>query len=357
MKVSIAPKLAGINPYQDQLINHLSNLSANIQSVEWYRAFLPSAVSDWQPDVVHLHWIHQYLDTPSRLKSFVRFSKFAAGLFILGFQGKKIVWTAHNLKSHDSKHPALDDLSTQIVVKLSNAVIAHSEAAKQEIITQYGVKCPGKIFVIPHANYIGQYPKTCTQTQAREQLKIPNLTFVFLFFGLIRAYKGVPEILAAFDQLPKDQNIHLMIAGSAKDSDLIAEIKQHTQADPRIKLEARFIPDDEVQVYMNASDVVLLPYRQFLTSGAVLLAMSFAKACVAPDQGCIPEVLDDQGAFLYDPDQPDSLLHAMQAALAQKETIAQMGQHNYTKAQEWSWEFVAQKNLDVYESCLHRGKP
>jgi len=52
---------------------------------------------------------------------------------------------------------------------------------------------------------------------------------------------------------------------------------------------------------MNACDVVVFPYQEILTSGAVILAMSFGRACVAPRLGCIQDVLDDKGAFIYEP--------------------------------------------------------
>ncbi|MBD1872385.1 glycosyltransferase family 4 protein [Nodosilinea sp. FACHB-131] len=261
------------------------------------------------------------------------------------------------MKSHDSKRPWLDVVATKWVIRLADGIIVHSAAAKQDILDTFRVNSSSKLFVIPHANYIGQYPNTITQADARAQLSIAPSEFVFLFFGLIRAYKGVPDILDAYRQLSGDATLRLLIAGAAKDTVLLEQIQHYAESNPTITLDVRFIPDEEVQVYMNASDVVLLPYRQFLTSGAVLLAMSFARACIAPRQGCIPELLDDDDAFLYDPAQPDGLLNAMQTALEQRGRVTQMGQHNYTKAQQWSWEWVAQRTQDVYEKCLQWGEP
>ena len=62
----------------------------------------------------------------------------------------------------------------------------------------------------------------------------------------------------------------------------------------------KFVDDDDVQAYMNASDVVVLPYKNVLTSGAALLALSFMKPVLAPPKGLIPEVVDSSTGALFD---------------------------------------------------------
>ena len=100
---------------------------------------------------------------------------------------------------------------------------------------------------------------------------------------------------------------------------------------------------------MNAANTIVFPYREFLTSGAVILAMSFGKACIAPRRGHIGEVLDDVGAFLYDPDLPDGLLQALHASMQPPEQLDKMGQHNYQVASHWTWDVITEKTLAVYQ--------
>jgi glycosyltransferase involved in cell wall biosynthesis len=104
---------------------------------------------------------------------------------------------------------------------------------------------------------------------------------------------------------------------------------------------------------MNACDVVVLPYRDIFTSGSVFLAMSFGRACIAPHKGCIGEVLDDSGAFLYDSD--EGLLQVLHYAIEKKADLPRMGKHNLQLAEQLlSWSNLAKMTLDVYQQCLSR---
>jgi beta-1,4-mannosyltransferase len=127
---------------------------------------------------------------------------------------------------------------------------------------------------------------------------------------------------------------------------------QNIADDKRIKLVPGFVAPDEIQMYMNATDLVIFPYRDVLTSGAVLLAMSFGKACVAPRKGCIGEVLDNDGAFLYEPDDENGLIQAMNSALQKQSQLSNMGQHNLQLAEKYNWKRIAKMTSDVYYSCI-----
>ena len=78
-----------------------------------------------------------------------------------------------------------------------------------------------------------------------------------------------------------------MIAGKSKDHELTEFIQAKADSNPAIQFIPGFIEDDDVQMYMNAADVVTFPYKNILTSGAVMLAISFGRACLAPQKDCI----------------------------------------------------------------------
>ena len=112
------------------------------------------------------------------------------------------------------------------------------------------------------------------------------------------------------------------------------------------------MPDARVQHYLNAADAVVLPYRDILSSGAVILAMSFARACVAPRLGDLPELLGRDSRFLYDPTDQDGLSQALLDCLDSKQEVARAGEFNRCRAQGWNWDLVARKTREVYEHCL-----
>jgi beta-1,4-mannosyltransferase len=55
------------------------------------------------------------------------------------------------------------------------------------------------------------------------------------------------------------------------------------------------IPEDEMQLFLNAADLVVLPYRDVLNSGAALLALSFNTPVLTPDAGALPELREQVG--------------------------------------------------------------
>jgi beta-1,4-mannosyltransferase len=354
IKLIFLPKASDENPYQNQLIDNLQKLKITIERPENYSFFL-SDISQSKPNIVHFHWLDPFflIRSNNKFKSLLKILTFIGQLSILKIMGVKIVWTVHNLKNHENSNLFLDRIYRIVMAKFSNAIITHCKAAKEEVIKLFFVKRKDKIFVVPHGNYIDCYENRIDNQNARKVLDLKKSELVFLFLGLIRPYKGVFELIDIFQQIDSDQ-VKLIIAGKIyKDSPEITELlAQKIADDQRIKLIPDFVPPDKIQLYMNASDVVVFPYRDILTSGAVLLAMSFGKACIAPNKGCIGEVLDDAGAFLYDIDDENGLMKAMKFALEKHSDLLVMGQHNQQLAEKYNWRHIAEMTNDVYRSCL-----
>ncbi len=361
-KVSFAPTFPGGSLYQDLLAKHLEHIGIHVDGIDRRQRFLPVPAIYNKSNIVHLHWLHSFFSPPFSVKSnifrylvsplaLLRLTFFIAGLGILKFVGVKIVWTAHNLKYHEQIYPLLDRICTASVVFLSDAIIAHCDAAKCEISRKFNLINDKKIYVIPHGNFISNYSDEINRDEARKVINVPQDSFVFLFFGFIRPYKGVFELIEAFQRLPGN-NLYLVIVGKTLNEEISEQILKKIENYTNIKFLPGFVPDDKVQVYMNSSDIVVLPYRDVLTSGAGVLAMSFAKACAAVRIGCIGDILDDKGAFLYELNDQNGLQKAMYAASQNRDVLESMGKHNRQKVAQWSWEFVAEKTQEVYEYCL-----
>ena len=323
---------------------------------------MPFEIKDWNSSVLHLHWLHSYYWPPFSVKSklliylvapiaLIRLLLFILGLSIYRTFGGKIVWTAHNIKYHEEVYPVLDRICTLSVIKLSHAIIAHGKTAKEEIIADFNITSEEKVFVIPHGNYLEVYENEIEQSQARDSLGLPEADIVFLFFGFIRPYKGVFELIEAFNELD-NSNIKLLIAGKPLNEELADQIREQIASNSNIVFKPGFVPDENVQTYMNASDLVVLPYRDILTSGAAVLAMSFGKACIAVRIGSIRDVLSDSGAFLYEADDENGLFSALRSAIDGKDRLSTMGKNNLKQSEQWSWKEVAAKTVEVYQWCV-----
>ena len=176
-----------------------------------------------------------------------------------------------------------------------------------------------------------------------------------MFVGYLRPYKGLNDLIRAFRQLAAP-DCRLVIAGSPFDDKAVDQLRAESAGDPRIDLRPGFVPDEDIQLYMNAGDAVVFPYQAILTSGAVVLAMSFGRTCVAPRLGCIPDVLNEHGAVLYDRSDPNGLREALNTVIRRREQLPEMGAYNYARAAEWGWDRIARETAEAYAVALGRAR-
>lgn len=337
------------NPYQGELAKHLAvtGLRRGDRSMlkgMIFDIFRGSPVAE----IIHLHWLPRFqLGWAASIRRFL----FLFRLSALKFLGKRIVWTVHNLYAHESAFRHLEKRFIKQVVSKTSGIIVHSRKAKDLVSSEFNVNPIDKIKTIPHGNYIGVYPNTIPRHQAREKLNLPQDTTVLLFFGNIRSYKGVPELINAYQRAQQQDSI-LLIVGKPYNAETVTRLQSAIQKTSNIQIRPGFVPDHEVQTYMNAADAVVFPYQDVLTSGAVILAMSFGKACIAPSIGCIPDVLDDSGAFLYNPAEPNGLQNALTKAIRSNSRLGEMGAFNFSRASEWGWDRIAKETAQVYSEVL-----
>ena len=300
--------------------------------------------------LLHMHWIDGFsgLSSKNRFKSFFKFFLFKIDIYLAkNILKTKIVWTIHNLHSHMNYYPLLEILSRRSFSKKVDAIICHCAYAKNEIQKIYGVS-QKKIHIINIGNYYERYPNEISMEKAREYLNIKQDQFIFLIFGPIRPYKGIINLINAFKKIRRKEKAKLMIVGNPVNKLLIANIINRTKDNQNFILKFGFIPEDEIQLYINASDVVVFSYKKILTSAGILLAMSFGKPIIAPRLGCIPETLDEKGAFLYNSQEKKGLLLAVEEAIDNKSKLKEMGQFNLESAKKFDWKDIAKETNRIY---------
>lgn len=352
MKVIFIPDYSSGNPYQHELAKALARYDVSVVMSDRISKFpiLGAMMVHNKPNVLHVHWTLPFLLGNNRVKSIIKSIRFIAELVILKIIGIKIVWTVHNLLAHERQSKKLELFFHQLFARLCNLIIVHCVFARKTVLQTYHLPdyFKTKIFVIPHGNYINSYENIESRGQARSKLGLGNREFVFLYFGLIRPYKGVTQLVDAFLKLQSPQ-ARLLLVGRPLNDAIKAELLYSCQSDSRIRAFLKYVPDKNVQIYMNAADVVVLPFQDILTSGSALLAMSFGKPIITPHIGCLSELLDSKGSFLYNPSEEEELLKAMQKALEAR--LAKMGLHNYAKAKHFTWNESAQKLYELYCTC------
>lgn len=354
MKVLFLPDYTAANAYQRELAGALGALGVTVTAEPTGRRkivpVLQAVRRHGRPDVVHVHWTEPYISGGRTTVSRVRVLRTLAELRLLHRAGCAVVWTAHDLARHDRKVDPLELRFNRGLFTLSGAVIVHCEAAREALLSALGLssRASSRIRVIPHGHYADAYPQEIDRAAARARLGLPVESRVFAFVGWVRPYKGVLELIEAFRRL-EDPGARLLVAGQPQGEAFTAQVTSEAAQDGRISTRLEFIPDDELQLYLAACDVMALPYREIFTSGSVLLAMTFERAVIAPRRGCIGETLDDRGALLYDSTDPDGLVSALRRALSAD--LDAMGQHNRDLLPEFGWDRIAEATVDAYRAA------
>lgn len=290
-----------------------------------------------EAEVLHLHWIHGAATFDKPWGTLIRLSVFHAAIVLALLRGKRIVWTVHNLVNHERKRCWLDRWNAKLVAREAHAILVHGESATLLVADRLGVN-KNKIHTVHHGNYMG--------VVRPQPLRAPIKGVRFLFFGMIRPYKGVKDLLAAFYRTAGPHKLH--IAGTPKFNELQQAIEARAAQDAeRVTTELEFVPDERLQELLVWCDVVVLPYRDIFTSGSLLMAMTAGRPVVAPCAGLIPEYIDDRAAFLYDLNDPQGLEHALVQA-AQSSQLQAMAHQSAALAQDFDWTSIGARLAEIY---------
>jgi len=175
-----------------------------------------------------------------------------------------------------------------------DATIALTVGGQRAVLGRFPALRRRPSFVVPHGHYRGAYPDSMTPAEARRDLALPPDARVVLFFGSVRPYKNVTELIAAFHGVA-DERWRLVVAGQPAGVDDAAALRGQAAGDGRIRLDLGFVPAERVQVYLRAADLVVLPYREVLNSGSALLALSFDRPVLVPERGAMAELAATAG--------------------------------------------------------------
>ena len=244
------------------------------------------------------------------MDSAIRFGKMCFLLGLARVRGASIIWTAHNLYPHDRNvWPLLDRLARQIVVRLAAHIFVHGPAAAKIVAAEFPA-ARNKLTEIWHGHWLDFYPRGCSQNEARARLGIPADVYVYGCVGACKEYKNLHKLIPAFQSVPGAA--WLIIAGRFQSAEYEREVKRLVAVNPeRILVVSGFIPDEDLQYFLAASNIVVMPYAEILTSGSAMLALSFGRPVIAPRRGFLEDVIVPDVGLLYDMNDHAGLVAAM----------------------------------------------
>jgi glycosyltransferase involved in cell wall biosynthesis len=349
------------NPYQSLLLDELRRQDVDRRSryLAWRRLprfppFADFAVAllvgkALRLKILHLHW-PEVLSAPrwmpgSRTVTPMVRRRLIAAATLLGYQ---LTWTVHNLRPHSPR--TNDDLGEAAwLIGRCSALFVHSDetaSTVQELVPS------GRVVVIPQGNYMDRYTLPSDRDDTRRRLGIEPGEFVALFFGKVRHYKGVADLLAAWSSCRLDR-ARLIVVGQCEEEALQQELQAAARSAPpdvRIELVLEFVPDEDVGMYFAVADVACLPFRDVTTSSSVMLALSLGVPVIVPRLPSLPGDVFEF-SFGYDPRQEDGLKGALRAASEAGPTdLANRAERGLDYAAKSSWSVAAQRTLATYEA-------
>jgi beta-1,4-mannosyltransferase len=330
------------NPYTWLLYSHLAALGVRVEEFTVARALRGGY------DVFHVHWPDKALTGGRWVVAAAGAAAALASLDAAHFHGARIVWTAHNAHPHESRHPRLERRFWAAFVRRVDAVIHPSAAGQQEVHARYPALAARPHAVVPHGHFRASYPDTVSRDDARTSLGIPSGTRVVAFFGLVRPYKNVPHLVRTVRALsPSAGDVVLLIAGAPLTPTIAEEVRSAVGGDPRVRLALEHVPDDDVQRYLRAADLVVLPFKEITNSGSALLALSFDRPVLVPSQGAMGELqalAGEDWVRTYEGDlTPDVLANALDWA-------AQRPHGESPRLDALEWPRIARQTLALYLS-------
>jgi beta-1,4-mannosyltransferase len=309
--------VARVNPYQSLLYQR--SWQAGVAAVPIIREPRIEELTDLArlgtPTVLHLHWLNQVLaDARSAKDAASLRERFLVAIDRYLTAGGRLAWTVHNIIPHGALFEAEESaLSADIIERC--AAVHVMAAGTSALVADYFAIPAEKVLHVPHPSYAGAYEDVVSREQARHELGIWPDEIVHVVLGAIKPYKGLNELLDAWDEVASDgKPRRLLIAGAPSDEPGIAVALERAAVHPTILIHPRTIPPADVQIFLRAADLAVMPYVRSLNSGALMLALTFGLPVVVPAAGGLAEVVDELTARTFEPGDADSLVRAMRAS-------------------------------------------
>ena len=284
-----------------------------------------------KPDLIILKWWMPFFGT-----------SYIVTLFITKLLCRtKVMIIIDNAIPHE-KRPG-DMLITKLGFGLSDYFVVMSEAVRRDLLT---IKPDAKLVLSPHPLYdVFGNPKE--KEEAKRALGVSGP--VLLFFGFVRAYKGLAVLLDAMPEVLKEFKPTLLVAGEFyEDKDTYLKQIDRLGIGDCVQVLDRYIANDQVADYFSAADVLVLPYLSATQSGITQIAFVFDLPVIATNVGGLPEVVDDgRTGFLVPSQDPKALAGAIVRYFKENKE-ASFKENIQVEKRRFSWEGFIDASLSLY---------
>ncbi len=264
-----------------------------------------------------------------------------------------VVLTVHDVKPHYERFVSKASFIKRSL-QIPRRLIVHYEDGKRQLTDHWGI-CSDRIDVIPHGIMPVQNPPD--QRNARKKLNLPEDRQIILFFGGIRPNKGLDVLIKSLETVKLfNEQVLLVIAGGLLGRfsfEQYSNMIRNTGLSNHVQTFIKFIPEEDVDYFFAASDLVVLPYLKFESqSGVLLRAYAHKKPVVASNVGAMGELVSsDNIGLAVEPGAVEPLAQAVINALDDLDKF----QSHYGPELEskYGWDNIAELTIRSYEAAIN----
>lgn len=307
-------------------------------------------------DIVHFQWPEGIFGLFSHKVTDDELARTEQRLTFLKEKGIKIFVQIHNLRPHRNKDKNVLHLY-ELLYQQADVMVHMGNYSRNLLQPQYP---NAKHVVIPHHIYDNVLSFSVSQQEARQRLHLPQDRKIILSFGKFRNDEERQFVLNLKSHAPfRGTGGLFLMPGFYRETLHTWNLKKlairlyHTLCykSKGIKFSNDVIPDDLMQCYFCAADVVLIQRLDILNSGNLPMAFAAGKVVVGPDVGNVGEILQKTGNFIFNPADIYSAFTAVQEAL--KASEAGRGTQNKKYAEEhWSSAVIAKAMIENYKTVI-----
>jgi glycosyltransferase involved in cell wall biosynthesis len=214
----------------------------------------------------------------------------------------RILFICHNVVEHESR--LIARWCTKFVLQRGNLFIVHSKEDLQNLKKMFPQT---KVRQTYHPSY-DEFPRSgLSKESARRLLGVEGN--IILFFGFVRPYKGLDYLLEALPRILSEQKVTLLVVGEFwTDKERYLQKIHILGLDGAIRIIDAYVPNEEIERYFVAADLLVMPYTSATGSGVVQLSFGFDLPVLVTAVGALPEVVaDGVTGFVVPPRDPKAI--------------------------------------------------
>jgi glycosyltransferase involved in cell wall biosynthesis len=198
-----------------------------------------------------------------------------------------VVFACENVVSHENRF--IDKFLTRFALSSADYFLVLSGVVSRRIHALFP-RVPLRQAALP----IYDCYRTPETDRASVRLELGLSKPTLLFFGYVRAYKGLDRLLRAMPRVLAEVDAQLLVVGEFyEDRRKYDAIIEELGISSSVVIVAEHVPDEDVGRYFLASDVAVLPYVTATQSGITQVAYAFGLPVISTDVGGLPEVVRD----------------------------------------------------------------